>query len=163
LLGGYGLRARIAVVGSSPHRLVKKPPNKDSIHKSELRKRHQPESPAISGNGVAMRTHLFHRRKAASLYLKENWGVNCAHGTLAKYAVTGGGPVFRRMGRVPLYSTDDLDKWVESRLSGPMRSTSDTACEMPDSYQQADPRATVKQGDFDGAEKSTARRRRTIT
>jgi hypothetical protein len=92
--------------------------------------------------------------------------VNCAPGTLAKYAVIGGGPIFRRIGRVPLYAEDDLDQWITSKLSGPMRSTSDTAsqnCEMPDSYQQAAPRATVKQGDSDGVEKSTARRRRAIT
>ena len=74
-----------------------------------------------------MRTHLFFRRKAASQYLKDAWGLNCAHGTLAKLAVIGGGPIFRRMGRVPLYSMDDLDNWVEFKLSPPLRSTSDAA------------------------------------
>jgi hypothetical protein len=42
-------------------------------------------------------------------------------------AVIGGGPIFRRAGRVPLYSTADLDAWVLSLLSGPMRSTSEAA------------------------------------
>ena len=37
----------------------------------------------------------------------------------------GGGPIFRHAGRVPLYSADDLDDWVTSMLSAPMRSTSD--------------------------------------
>lgn len=73
-----------------------------------------------------MLTHKFLRRKAASQYLDEAWGVNRAPSTLAKYAVIGGGPTFRRAGRVPLYSTDDLDEWVASKLSLPMRSTSDT-------------------------------------
>ena len=48
-----------------------------------------------------MRTHRFLRRKAASQYLEETWGVNRAPSTLAKYAVIGGGPTFRRAGRVP--------------------------------------------------------------
>jgi hypothetical protein len=74
-----------------------------------------------------MRTQKFLRRNAASQYLEETWGMNRAPGTLAKYAVIGGGPTFRRAGRVPLYATNDLDKWVASKLSEPMRSTSDTA------------------------------------
>lgn len=74
-----------------------------------------------------MRTHRFLRRTAASAYLHEIYGLDRAPGTLAKLAVIGGGPVFRRVGRVPLYSTDDLDKWVSSKLSPPMRSTSDIA------------------------------------
>jgi hypothetical protein len=66
------------------------------------------------------------RRKAASEYLEQTWGITRAPSTLAKLAVVGGGPIFRRAGRVPLYSTDDLDDWARSLLSGPMRSTSDT-------------------------------------
>jgi hypothetical protein len=72
-----------------------------------------------------MRSHRFLRRNAASEYLDAAWGVRRAPSTLAKLAVIGGGPIFRRAGRVPLYSTDDLDKWVASKLSAPMRSTSD--------------------------------------
>jgi hypothetical protein len=67
------------------------------------------------------------RRTAASDYLDKEHGVQRAPTTLAKLAVIGGGPVFRRAGRVPLYSTDDLDNWVASKLSAPMRSTSDAA------------------------------------
>jgi len=74
-----------------------------------------------------MSTHKFLRRKAASQYLEETWGVNRAPSTLAKYAVVGGGPIFRRAGRFPLYLMPDLDEWVTSKLSAPMRSTSDTA------------------------------------
>jgi hypothetical protein len=72
-----------------------------------------------------MEPHRFLRRKAASAYLHKTYGLERAPSTLAKLAVIGGGPVFRRMNRVPLYSIDDLDEWVSSKLSGPMRSTSD--------------------------------------
>src|SRR5262249_20610408 len=65
------------------------------------------------------------RRTASSKYLSDAWGVNYAPSTLAKLAVVGGGPPFRRVGRVPLYSQDDLDDWVRSKLSLPMRSTSE--------------------------------------
>jgi hypothetical protein len=74
-----------------------------------------------------MRNHRFLRRKAASDYLHETHGLDRAPSTLAKLAVIGGGPIFQRIGRVPLYATDDLDKWVASKLSAPMRSTSDVA------------------------------------
>jgi hypothetical protein len=67
------------------------------------------------------------RRKEASKYLKETWGLDRAPSTLAKLAVIGGGPIFRRAGRFPLYSTDDLDEFATSLLSPPMRSTSEPA------------------------------------
>ena len=72
-----------------------------------------------------METHKLLRRKAASKYLVDVHGVVRAPSTLAKYAVMGGGPVFHRMGRDPVYTPVDLDEWVASKLSGPMRSTSD--------------------------------------
>ena len=72
-----------------------------------------------------MRIHRFLRRKAASDYLRETHGLERAPSTLAKLAVIGGGPIFRRAGRIPLYTTDDLDAWAESLLGPPMRSTSD--------------------------------------
>jgi hypothetical protein len=74
-----------------------------------------------------MRTQRLLRRKAASKYLDETHSIQRAPGTLAKLATIGGGPLFRRAGRFPVYSTDDLDQWVASLLSKPMRSTSDAA------------------------------------
>ena len=74
-----------------------------------------------------MSTDKLLRRKAASEYLYETHGLERAPSTLAKLAVIGGGPVFRRIGRVPLYSTSDLDDWVTSKLGPPMRSTSEAA------------------------------------
>lgn len=62
------------------------------------------------------------RRSMASAYLKEMYGIDRTPGTLAKLAVTGGGPRFQHVGRIPLYPTDELDKWAESILS-PLRSS----------------------------------------
>jgi hypothetical protein len=74
-----------------------------------------------------MTPQRFLRRKAASIYLRETYGLERAPSTLAKLAVLGGGPPFRRMNRVPLYAEDDLDKWVESKLGPRILSTSDQA------------------------------------
>jgi hypothetical protein len=67
----------------------------------------------------------FLRRKVAAQYVRERWGLPCSPNTLAKLAVIGGGPMFRRAGRIPLYATDELDQWVEAKLSKPLRSTCD--------------------------------------
>jgi len=72
-----------------------------------------------------MNTIRLLRRHEASKYLHEVHGVERAPSTLAKLAVTGGGPAFRRIGRVPLYAPEDLDAWVVSKLSLPMHSTSE--------------------------------------
>jgi hypothetical protein len=77
--------------------------------------------------GDVMESHKFLRRKAASKYLNDVNGVVRAPSTLAKYAVIGGGPIFQLMGRFPVYTSPNLDQWVASKLSGPMRSTSDKA------------------------------------
>jgi hypothetical protein len=74
-----------------------------------------------------MEPHRKLRRKAASKYLFDEHGIVRAPSTLAKYAVIGGGPVFQRMGRDPVYTPANLDAWVASQLSRPMRSTSDLA------------------------------------
>src|SRR5437588_7323355 len=65
------------------------------------------------------------RRAAASTYLWEEWGIERAVGTLAKLAVTGGGPRFRKAGRVPLYDPADLDAWACDLLGEPVTSTSE--------------------------------------
>lgn len=66
------------------------------------------------------------RRKAAAKYLTER-GLPIAPQTLAKYAVTGGGPVYRRFGRIPLYRAADLDSWALARLGPAQSSTSNIA------------------------------------
>jgi hypothetical protein len=65
------------------------------------------------------------RRREASAYLAAAHGVRLSPGTLAKLAVIGGGPRFRRDGRFPLYERAELDAFAAARL-GPLRtSTSD--------------------------------------
>jgi hypothetical protein len=113
--------------------------------------------------GGAMRTHRYLRRKAASDYLHETHGLDRAPSTLAKLAVIGGRPIFRRAGRFPLYSMADLDEWVASKLSPPMRSTSDVTSPS-DSTTDGDGRSESgdREGDNDADELSNARNRRSV-
>ena len=71
-----------------------------------------------------LKTHYLRRVEAAA-YVRDTHGLPCAPRTLAKLAVIGGGPIYRKAGRVPLYATEDLDAWVAGRLGAPQRSTSD--------------------------------------
>lgn len=68
------------------------------------------------------------RRHAASLYLLEKWGIERSPATLAKLAVTGGGPRFQHCGRFPLYPENELDAWAEQHLS-PLRSSTSEVTE----------------------------------
>lgn len=65
------------------------------------------------------------RRAEASAYLLEKHGIQRKPATLAKLAVLGGGPTFRRAGRVPLYSAADLDEFAAKITSAPVQSTSE--------------------------------------
>jgi hypothetical protein len=89
--------------------------------------RYRRQPPVIYGKSSDMDASRLLRRKAASEYLAAHWGVSRAPATLAKLATIGGGPVFRRIGRIPLYASEDLDEWVASKLSAPMHSTSESA------------------------------------
>ena len=74
------------------------------------------QSPSISLNM---------RRADAARYIREAHGIPCAPATLAKYACIGGGPPFRKAGKFPIYSRDDLDAWANQRLGELVRSTSE--------------------------------------
>ena len=65
------------------------------------------------------------RRIDASAYLQKKFGVSRTPKTLAKLAVTGGGPAYQKDGRFPLYLKDDLDDWVQSQLSPLVTSTAE--------------------------------------
>ena len=65
------------------------------------------------------------RRKAAAEYLRQRWGIPCSEKTLAKLACIGGGPMYRRFGRIPLYEAADLDEFAQAKLGKPVRSTSE--------------------------------------
>jgi hypothetical protein len=80
-----------------------------------------------------MQTSKYLRRKEASEYLQNRWGIRCAPGYLAKLAVTGGGPPFRKRNRDPLYAPSDLDAWVESKI-GPLVSSTAELAELSAAY-----------------------------
>ncbi len=72
-----------------------------------------------------MQTSKYTSRKAASAYLFEVWGLKRSPNYLAKLAVIGGGPAFRKAGRDPLYTTEDLDNWAAELIGPRVRSTSE--------------------------------------
>jgi len=67
------------------------------------------------------------RRKVASEYLLEVHGVSLSPATLAKLAVVGGGPAFRKDGPFPIYELGDLDTFAIGRLGPHRHSTSSMA------------------------------------
>jgi hypothetical protein len=71
-----------------------------------------------------MTTQRYLSRDEASEYLKAR-GLRTAKQTLAKYAVTGGGPAYRNFGMRVVYDPADLDAWIALRLSAPRKSTSE--------------------------------------
>jgi hypothetical protein len=64
------------------------------------------------------------RRGDAANYILTTYGFPCSRQWLAKLAVIGGGPVYRKAGRFPIYSTADLDAWATARIGAPRHSTS---------------------------------------
>src|SRR5271163_2099985 len=50
-------------------------------------------------------------REDAARHVREKWGLPCSPKWLAKLAVVGGGPIYRKAGRTPLYAAGDLDVW----------------------------------------------------
>jgi len=66
----------------------------------------------------------FLRRDAAAEYLQSRFGAFTRQ-TLAKLASIGGGPKFRKFGRFPVYTREDLDTWAAARTSDLVDSTSE--------------------------------------
>jgi hypothetical protein len=84
-----------------------------------------PDLSAVPEVGIASANHFHYRRRVdAAAYVTERY-FPCSPKTLAKLAVTGGGPVFRKAGRIPVYDDEDLNRWAIGRISQPMRSTSE--------------------------------------
>jgi hypothetical protein len=65
-------------------------------------------------------------RKAAAVYIRDR-GLSCTHLSLTKFAHKGGGPVYQIFGSRAVYTPEDLDAWIESKLSPPRRSSSEAA------------------------------------
>jgi hypothetical protein len=70
-------------------------------------------------------TARFLRRAQAADYVQTAYGFPCSRQWLAKLAVTGGGPIYRKAGRTPIYAPADLDAWAMERIGAPQRSTSE--------------------------------------
>jgi hypothetical protein len=64
-------------------------------------------------------------RPEASDYLLNKHGIRRRPKTLSKDVVYGTGPLYRKLGRTVVYDATDLDDFAESRLSEPVRSTSE--------------------------------------
>lgn len=62
----------------------------------------------------------YFRRSEAADYISVVYGFPCSRQWLAKLAVIGGGPVFRKAGRYPIYDPADLDQWAGARI-GPVQ------------------------------------------
>lgn len=67
------------------------------------------------------------RRKEASAYLRSEHGVSLSPATLAKMAVVGNGPAFRKDGGIPVYDRQVLDDFAVARLGPLRRSTRELA------------------------------------
>src|SRR5215831_5964922 len=103
----------------------------------------------------------FLRRTAASVYLREKHGVQRAPTTLGKLASIGGGPVFRHVGKIPIYSTDDLDAWAASLLGPPMRSIAEhRAAKAPTVAKAEESGGLVRTGIAEALAKLTTAKRR---
>jgi hypothetical protein len=73
---------------------------------------------------VVDNSERYMRRNEAAEYLKDRFGF-CTTRSLAKLACLGGGPAFRRIGRLPVYTRSDLDAWAQSKITAPVCSTSE--------------------------------------
>jgi hypothetical protein len=64
------------------------------------------------------------RRNQAAAYVSRHYFPASAK-TLAKWAVIGGGPPYRKAGRIPIYEPADLDTWAKNKISRPVTTTSE--------------------------------------
>ena len=77
-------------------------------------------------NSETVKLERLLRRTEAAQYVTNKFGIPCSPKTLAKLAcVSSDGPPFRLAGRFPLYSTDGLDAWAQSKIGPLVRSTSE--------------------------------------
>ncbi len=71
---------------------------------------------------MEIRREYLTRGQAAEYCIKQ--GLPVSPKTLAKYACVGGGPKFRKFGKMRVvYKITDLDEWIEQRLSDTFAAT----------------------------------------
>ena len=68
---------------------------------------------------------VYHPRKQAAKHIKDKYGQPVTNSLLAKLAVYGGGPPFRKTGGEAIYEELDLDLWAESRIGPKIHSTAE--------------------------------------
>lgn len=61
---------------------------------------------------------LYLDRKEAADHINQR-GLKISPNTLQKFVTVGGGPIYRRFGNRAVYLADDLDAWIEEKLSAP--------------------------------------------
>ena len=88
----------------------------------ELTERDYPKAGHNGGPPLDDDTLLSRQRVAEELTAR---GLPTAANTLRTMASRGGGPPYRRFGRVTVYRWGDSWAWAVKRLSEPMRSTSE--------------------------------------
>jgi hypothetical protein len=71
-----------------------------------------------------LRAKARYRCAEAVEYLRERHGIEVAQTTLDKLRSMGGGPVFQKFNRTPLYHRNDLDQWAIAKLGPRLISTS---------------------------------------
>jgi hypothetical protein len=95
------------------------------------------------------------RRAEAADYLRAH-GVRCAASTLAKLAVSGAGPSFVRVGVYPAYAIEELDRWIGTKISKPMKRADEIPAKglglgpqtKPAQRRPGQPRKAAAQADF---------------
>jgi hypothetical protein len=65
------------------------------------------------------------RREQAAAFVQSTYGFPCSRQWLARLAVIGGGPAFRKASRFPLYDRVDLDSWAKSRIGPRVQKTAE--------------------------------------
>jgi hypothetical protein len=93
-------------------------------------------------------------RVEAARYITDTW-FPCAAKTLAKLAVTGGGPTFCKAGRIPLYARGDLDVWAKGRIGPRVKSTSELPPQIRPDYAEPGRGANYAHAVPDGSEVRT--------
>ena len=63
-------------------------------------------------------------RQEAAAYLTDK-GLPIAPRYLEKLASVGGGPAFQKFGKRAVYTVENLDAWIASRMSAPRLSTTE--------------------------------------
>ena len=80
-------------------------------------------TPEGSGSGQPTSSRPLRRSEAADHISAKHFP--CSPKTLAKLAVVGGSPPFRKVGRIPLYAVSDLDEWAMAKIGPRVSSTSE--------------------------------------